>query len=140
MPDAPNGGIWLNGTHLDASGGIDVYGGQWTTFNPIISNTGGATTSTKVGYYHLWGDEVEFVAYLLLTRTSAWCRSGSAPPAGAGLVKGGDLIGGRLARRRAERGHRPREGFRRWGGRTHRARTGKRRHDLKPMSLLRLAG
>jgi hypothetical protein len=59
--------IAVNGTIFGPDGGIQTYGGPWTTFNPIISNTGGATTSTKVGYWRAWGDEIEFVAYFVFS-------------------------------------------------------------------------
>lgn len=64
-PDAPNGQIWLNGTQFDANGGIAQYGAPWIDFSPVIGGTGGATTSNKVGYYRLWGDTCEFLAYFV---------------------------------------------------------------------------
>lgn len=67
VPDAPGGGIWLNGTFLDAAGGIQVIGSGWTSFTPAIGGSGGATTSTKVGYWRQWGDEIEFVAYFVFS-------------------------------------------------------------------------
>jgi hypothetical protein len=65
--DAPNGGIWLNSTFLNASGGIDVYGNDWTVYTPSLGSTGGATWSTRTGYWRRWGDEIEFVAYFVFS-------------------------------------------------------------------------
>jgi hypothetical protein len=67
VPDAPDGGVWINGTFFDALGGIQTYGGPWVSYTPGISGTGGATISNRVGYYRMWGDECEFVAYFVFS-------------------------------------------------------------------------
>lgn len=65
--DAPNGFIALNGTILDAAGGIAAYGAPWTAFTPVLTNAGGATYSTRTGVWRRWGDDIEFIAYFVLS-------------------------------------------------------------------------
>lgn len=80
--DAPNGTIALNGTILDASGGIAAYGAPWTTFTPSLSGAGGATYSVRTGYWRRWGDDIEFVAYFVLSGagSGATALSLTGPP------------------------------------------------------------
>lgn len=50
--DAPNGGIYLNSTFVDASGEMLTYASDtFHTYTPLFANVGGATTSTQTGWY-----------------------------------------------------------------------------------------
>lgn len=74
--DAPNGGIWLNGSFFDAGGGLSTYGGSFVTFNPTVGNAGSATWSTKTGWYIKFGP-IRFVTIYLV---ASGAGSGSTTP------------------------------------------------------------
>ena len=58
------GTLTFNATTMDSVGEIDTYAGNiWHTYSPVTSGTGGATFSTKTGYWRRIGDEIEFTAY-----------------------------------------------------------------------------
>lgn len=55
VPDAPNGGVWLNGTRFDAAGEVEVYGGSMHTYTPTVGNDGTAAYSIRRGWYYRFG-------------------------------------------------------------------------------------
>ncbi|MFJ3812584.1 hypothetical protein ACIPWE_40275 [Streptomyces sp. NPDC090073] len=68
----PTSTIAINSTIFGPTGEMQVYNGsQWTSFNPILTPAGGAPTSTKVGYWRRWGDDIEFVAYFVFSGAGA---------------------------------------------------------------------
>jgi hypothetical protein len=73
VPDAPDGGIWVNGTFFDAEGRITAYGGNFTTFTPTVGNTGGATWSTRTG----WWCQVGGMRFVCIYLVASGAGSGS---------------------------------------------------------------
>lgn len=61
-PDAPNGSVSINGVTFGAGNQIESYGGP-TTYTPAVGSTGGATFSTRTGWWFRVGPMVFFTAY-----------------------------------------------------------------------------
>lgn len=62
--NAPNGGVWVNGTFFDASGGIQAYGGQMNTYTPSVGNDGTAAYSIRRGWWYRFGPMIYVNVFL----------------------------------------------------------------------------
>lgn len=71
--DAPDGRIVLNGSVIDAGGEITTYapGAGWHSYTPTITGAGGATYTTRVGYYRRVGDMVQLIIYVVVATAGA---------------------------------------------------------------------
>lgn len=66
--NGPTSTIAFNGTILDSTGEITTYAGSnWHTYTPVMANTGGATWSTRQGFWRRVGDFVWFNAYFVFS-------------------------------------------------------------------------
>lgn len=75
-PDAPAGFVAINGVTFGADNQIQSYGGP-TVFSPAVGSTGGATFSTRTGWWYRVGPMVFFTGYAIA----------SGAGSGAGLVQ-----------------------------------------------------
>jgi hypothetical protein len=64
VPDAPNGGIWLNGIFIGADNNIQTYADA-TVYTPAMGNKGTATFSTATGWWYRIGPMILFTAYFV---------------------------------------------------------------------------
>jgi hypothetical protein len=65
--NGPNSTITFNGTMIGPDGGVQIYGGGWQTYTPSMTNTGGATWSTRTGYWRRLGDWIDMRAYFVFS-------------------------------------------------------------------------